>query len=154
MTRFVFCHSIHKIVLAEIDIIFDTLKEYIIWFCYEHTILYEWIILMDWKKEIIDNIIEIQCETKHEGHTTLCIQDNNTKKTLHIPFSSYMTYRDLRIIFSLFLPNTEWLFYLIMNGTYYQPKDDMIFIPNDCKECVIDDSVYPFTATFTKKKNK
>ena len=151
MTRFVFCHSNHKITLTETDITFDTVREYSHWFCYDYAvILYKWMTLMDWKKEIINNTIEIQCETKQEGYTTLCITQKDTNNFLYIPFHPYMTYEELRKILTLFIPHVEYIFYLLKENMYYTPKHDLVFIPQDYKKCVIDDSVYPLKVVFMK----
>ncbi len=149
MSRFIFCHSIHTIPLVETDKTYDTLHEYVTWFCYEYTSLYAWNRLMDWEMKNTDNTIEIRCRTKEEGHRTLCFRHKQSDNILYIPFPDGMMYSQLRSIFSLFSPDIEIVIYTFNDNMYYIPKEDSVFIPEKCTECIIDDSVYPITIVCT-----
>lgn len=155
MISYIFNHSEYKIQILQIEKISDTkhfsdtLKDYVNWFVFTHTSLYDWAYLMEWKilrTDDSDNI-EIHFETKHEGHKTLGFRDKQTDNILYIPFSNYMTYYQLEQILSLFLPNVEYEYYIIHNNFYYKPKCNSVFIPTSCKECVFDESIYPIVIT-------
>ena len=156
MITYIFVHSEYKIQILQIEKIekisdtkpfSDTLKDYVNWFVFIHTCLYDWIYLMEWKILRVDNDIEIHFETKHEGHKTLGFRDKQTDNILYIPFPNYMTYFHLEQILSLFLPNVEYEYYIIHNNIYYKPKSNNVFIPTSCKECVFDESNYPIVIT-------
>lgn len=149
MSRFIFCHSSYTIPLVETDKRYQTLHEYVTWFCYEHTCLYEWNTLMHWEMNHTDNIIEITCRTKEEGHRTLCFRHKQSNNTFYIPFSYGLTYSQLRTIFSLFIPDKQITCYRLKDNMYYMPTDDAVFVPEECTECIMDDSVYPFALVCT-----
>ncbi len=156
MIFYIFDHSEYKIQILQIEKISDvkpfsdTLNDYINWFVFIHTSLYDWVYLMEWtilRVDNSDNDIEIHFETKHEGHKTLGFRDKQTNNILYIPFPNYMSYYHLEQILSLFLPNIEYEYYIIHNDNYYKPKCNSVFIPASCKECVFDESIYPIVIT-------
>jgi len=151
MSRFIFLHDGYKTTLFEHENTYETLNEYRTYFTKTYPCLSEWNSRMNWFMETNqeDHMVEIHCETKCEGYTTLCIRNTENEYTLQFPFPPYMTYYQLRTIFSLLLPNTEINIYLKKQDIYYKPKHEFIFLPGQCTEYTVDTNHYPLLISTT-----
>jgi hypothetical protein len=140
MVQYRFIHNEFSILLFEQELDFTKLDEYIDWFIRLYPCLQEWKNVMEWTME--EN--KIQCETKTEGYQTLCIRNSENERTFYLPFLPYMTFYQLRTIFSLLLPLDEFECYVTYKGNYYLPKHPYIHVPKR-NECRVNTSTYPLS---------
>jgi hypothetical protein len=145
MVHFLFIHDEYKTFLFEQELQFETLDGYVDWFIQTYPCLGDWKTHMEWSMHTNETspTIEIHMETKLEGYPTICVRNTENENTLYIPFPSFMTFNQLRTIFSLLLPCIEFTIYLTYNETYYLPKHNYIYLPKKCTECTVNTSTYP-----------